>query len=63
MGAACDEERGRAYAGIVSRLKQLANLAIHRPEAPGRYSRVEAQFVVGTTEHALVLLAALLKKS
>src|SRR3989442_563572 len=63
LGAVSDEERGKAYAGIVSRLKGLANYAIHRSEAPGRYSRVEAQFVVGSTEHSLALLAGLLRRS
>jgi hypothetical protein len=62
LAAISDEERGKAYAGIVSRLKGLANVAIHRSQAPGRYSRAEAQFVVGTTEHSLALLTALLKR-
>ncbi len=43
--------------------KGLANYAIHRSEAPGRYSRTETQFVVGTAEHSLALLAGLLKRS
>jgi len=63
LGAVSDEERGKAYAGIVSRLKGLANYAIHRAEAPGHYSRVEAQFVVGSTEHSLALLAGMLTRS
>ncbi len=63
LGAVTDEKRAKAYAGIVSRVKELGNYTIHRSEAPGRYSRTEAQFVVGTTEHVLALLAGLLRKS
>lgn len=63
LGAVSDEERGKAYAGIVSRLKGLANYAIHRSEAPGRYSRAEARFVVGATQHALSLVTGLLRQT
>jgi HEPN domain-containing protein len=55
-----DDKRAKAYAGIVSRIKELGNYTIHRAEAPGRYSRAEARFAVGTAHHALTLLATLL---
>jgi len=57
-----DESRGKAYAGIVSRLKDLGGHTIHRPEASGRFTRAEAQFVVGAAEHTLALLATLLRQ-
>lgn len=55
-----DARRAKAYAGIVSRLKEFGNVTIHRPEAPGRYMRTEAQFVVAVTSQMLALLATLL---
>lgn len=56
-----DARRGKAYAGIVSRLKELGNITIHRPEAPGSYVRAEAQFVLAVTSQVLALLATLLR--
>ncbi len=58
-----DTKRGKVYASIVSKLKELANYTIHRHEAAGKYTRAEAQFAVGSTEHALALMAALLRDS
>lgn len=60
IAAATDARRGSAYAGILSRLKELGNVTIHRPEARGRYVRAEAQFVVAVTSHMLALVASLL---
>ena len=61
LTVATDTKRAKAYAGIISRLKELGNLTIHRSDASGRYARAEAQFVVATTAHMLALLASLLK--
>jgi ABC-type Fe3+/spermidine/putrescine transport system ATPase subunit len=62
IASVTDVKRAKAYSGIVSRLKELGNFTIHRSEAPGRYSRGEAQFVVAATEYSLALLAGLLWK-
>src|SRR5574341_283622 len=61
LAAVTDDKRAKAYAGIVAKLKDLANYSIHRHEAPGRYTRTEAMFVIGATEHAIALLASLLR--
>jgi hypothetical protein len=60
LDAVTDEKRAKAYAGIVARLKELAGHTIHRSHAPGRYVRAEAQFIIGTTEYSIALLAQLL---
>lgn len=60
LAAVTDDKRAKAYAGIVAKLKDLANYTIHRHEAPGRYTRTEALFVVGATEHTIALLTSLL---
>jgi hypothetical protein len=57
-----DTKRAKAYAGIVSKLKELGNYTIHRHEATGKYTRAEAQFAIGSTEHALALIAMLLQR-
>jgi hypothetical protein len=62
LEAPTDAKRAKAYAGVISRLKELANFTIHRPEAPGRYTRAEAIFAVGTTQQSLGLLASLLRE-
>ncbi|HEX9728086.1 MAG TPA: hypothetical protein VGA37_06260 [Gemmatimonadales bacterium] len=62
LEAITDAKRAKAYAGIISRLKELANFTIHRPEAPGRYGRAEAIFAVGATQQCLGLLATLLRE-
>ncbi len=62
FAARTDDARGKVYAGIVSRLKELGNHAVHRREASGRYTRAEAQFVIGTAEHTLALMATLLRR-
>lgn len=49
--------RVEPYDGIVSRLKKLANLEVHDQAVPPSYSRREALFVVGTTEHLIGLIA------
>lgn len=61
LEAVTDAKRAKAYAGIVSRLRELGNLTIHRPEAPGRYTRSEAIFVVGAAQQVSGLLASLLR--
>jgi len=61
LAAVTDDKRAKAYAGVVAKLKELANFTIHRHEAPGRYTRTEALFVVGATEHTIALLASLLR--
>lgn len=58
-----DAKRAKAYAGIVSRLKELGNLTVHRSNAGPLYMRAEAQFVVATTGQMLALLATLLQSS
>lgn len=45
------------YAGIASRLKKLANIEVHDQAVPPSYSRREAQFVIGTTEYLIGLIA------
>jgi hypothetical protein len=62
LTAPTDAKRGEAYAGIVVRLKALGNITIHRRTAAPKYTRVEAQFVVGTTAHALALVARLIRR-
>lgn len=62
LGSVCDAKRAKAYGGIVGRLKELGNFTIHRSEAPGRYTRAEALFVVGATQSAAGLLSALLRE-
>lgn len=57
-----DAQRAKAYASIVSRIKEFGNLTIHRAEAPSRYMRAEAQFVVAVTSHILALLGSMLGK-
>lgn len=59
LAAVTDDKRAKAYAGIVSRLKELGNYSIHRAEAPGRFTRAEARFVVGSAHHTVTLLATL----
>lgn len=57
-----DSKRAEAYAGIISRIKALGNMTIHRRHALGKFTRAEAQFVVGTTAHSLALVARLLRR-
>ena len=56
-----DSERAREYAGILSRLKGLGNVAVHRDEADHIYMRAEARFIVAATAHFVALLATLLR--
>ena len=49
--------RGGEYAGIVTKLKQLAVDAHHDFGAPMTYSRAEAQFIIRVTESLLSLAA------
>lgn len=51
-----DIKRATEYRGIVSKLKQLTNLAHH--DTGVRYSRAEAHFIVRTTENLVALVAA-----
>ena len=62
LEAATDERRAKAYAGIVSKLKELGNVTIHRAEAPPRFTRGEALFVVGSTQQVAGLLASVLHR-
>ncbi|MHB0964281.1 MAG: hypothetical protein ACYC5V_13860 [Gemmatimonadaceae bacterium] len=50
-------KRGGEYAGIVTKLKQLAVDAHHDFGAPMTYSRAEAQFIIRVTESLLSLAA------
>lgn len=55
-----DGRRAKEYVGIIARLKQLAGFAHHDLGAGGvEYSRVEAQFLVRTTECMLALVGKL----
>jgi hypothetical protein len=58
---ATDSRRAKAYSGILAKLKELGNATVHRPEAPGLYSRAEACFAVATTAHMIGLLTTLLR--
>jgi hypothetical protein len=59
--ARADERRSKEYLGIISRIKQLAAFAVHELGASMTFSRVEAQFVVRTTESLLALIGRLLR--
>ena len=54
-----DEKRAEGYAGIVSKLKVLMNIAAHGVSARVLFTRDEAQFVLRTTEALLALLGRL----
>jgi hypothetical protein len=56
-----DAKRARAYSGIVAQMKALGNLTVHRSEATALYTRAEAQFAIGVTQHVVGLLAALVR--
>lgn len=56
-----DERRAKAYAGIISKLKECGNVTVHRDEAPNLYSRPEAQFVVAITAQMLGLVTNLFR--
>lgn len=55
-----DAERAKEYSGILSRLKGLGNVAVHRNEAAHIYMRAEARFVLASTAHFVTLIATLL---
>lgn len=57
-----DDVRGEAYAGILNRLKELCNRAIHKPEATVSYSRPEAIFIIRTAESIIALIGQLLPR-
>ena len=59
---ATDEKRGTEYAGIVSKLKQLAAFAHHDFGSPLTYSRTETQFIIRTTEGILSLASSLAER-
>ncbi len=59
---AADEKRAEGYAGIVSRLKHLMNIAAHDPKAAPSYGRDEAQFILRTTEALLALMGRFARK-
>lgn len=52
------DKRAEHYAGIASKLKQLSAF-VHHETSDTTYSRVEAQFVVRTTEALVALVAGL----
>ena len=54
-----DEKRGKLYDGIVSRIKQLAGMAIHEFGTEREFSRTEAKFVVSLTERLVGFIAEL----
>ncbi len=54
-----DPRLAEQYAGLVTRIKNLANLAVHHTGEPVEYSRAGARFVVGITEQVVVLVASL----
>ena len=54
-----DPRLAEQYAGLVTRIKNLANLAVHHTGEPVEYSRTGARFVVGITEQFAVLVASL----
>ncbi len=58
-----DAERAKEYVGILSRLKGLGNVTVHRDEADHIYMRAEARFAVATTAHFISLLATLLRSA
>ena len=53
-----DPLRGEHYAGIVSRVKQLAGFVHHDLGRPVTFSRIEARFVIRVTEAVLMLAAS-----
>lgn len=57
-----DERRAAEYAGVFSRLKELAAMTVHNRSEPLVYSRSEALFVVRTTENLLALVGDLTSK-
>lgn len=59
---ATDQKRADHYASIMSKVKQLANLAIHPSAQPVSYSRGEARFIVRTTENLMALVGDLTAK-
>ena len=59
MVSSTDEKRAKEYLGIISRIKQLTALAHHATGVI--YSRVEAQFIVRTTENLIVLVAGVIR--
>lgn len=54
-----DAERAKKLATIITRLKELGNISVHRSGISTDYLRAEAQFVVGCTAQAMALLARL----
>lgn len=60
LGRAHDARRGKLYSGISSKLKELANIAVHDYGRAATFSRTELGFLIRTTASlaALVLEAA-----
>lgn len=56
MIAGSDEKRGQEYYGILSRVKQLAAMKSHDFGANIDFSRIEALFILRTTENLLSLI-------
>ncbi len=54
-----DPQLALQYAGLITRIKNLANLAVHHTGEPVEYNRNGARFVVGITEQVAVLVASL----
>lgn len=63
FSATTDSSRAESYVGILSRIKNLSNIAAHGIAAKVIFSREEAQFVLRTTESLLALVGRLASRS
>ena len=55
-----NDRSAKEYSGIVSKIKQLAGMAIHDYGKEISFSRAEACFLVGVTERVIVLIGKLI---
>lgn len=62
FAALTDERRSKHYAGIVSRLKQLADVAVHNYGTSSQFSRAETLFIVRTSAGVVALCGDLFAK-
>lgn len=63
LATTTDSARGEIYAGIVTKLKELCNRAVHKPEATVNYTRSEASFILRAAESIIVLIGQLLPEA
>ena len=56
---ASGEKKGEHYWGIVSRLKQIAAMAVHEYAGEVEFTRCDAQFIVGMTRQVIAFCADL----